>query len=412
MGGSAAAHDAPRHASRRPSHALLPMLNLSALFYTEVEFEPSLFGNINLRDDDRVDIAEAKNEVRMALRDGIPRVYVEEGHPGKVPQPRFFTQGSWAYKTLNAPAQQPQQADVDDGCYLPLSFLNQTDSPSVAAEVFFGVAEKALADLVKKRGWKLSGKPTCIRVEISELAHIDIPLYAIPDHEFETLVKAENAMRATFDSASNFAEAAIDSWEELPKTKVLLAHREEGWMHSDPRPVKEWFIDQVETKGEQLRRVVRYIKAYRDWTWKSGGPSSILLMAAAAPLFVKQDRRDDQALVDVVKQLPVALREGVSNPINPKESLTDRLRASNAEVDMVEQAAQQFEDLGRRLQAALDAGNAEQACVWLRGLFGPRFPDRPDRVKVGAAASAVAAAIASSPAIAGPSELVGRTRAG
>lgn len=387
------------------------MLNLSALFYTEIEFEPCLFGNLSLRDDDRKDIAEAKNDVRMALRDGIPRVYAAEGHPGKVPQPRFFTQGSWAYKTLNAPAQPPQQADVDDGCYLPLGFLNQTDSPSVAAEVFFGVAEKALADLVEKRGWKLSGKPTCIRVEISEFAHIDIPLYAIPDNEFETLVKAENVKRAALDS-HNFAEAAMESWEELPKTKVLLAHREEGWMHSDPRPVKEWFVDQVETKGVQLRRVVRYIKAYRDWTWKSGGPSSILLMAAAAPLFVKQDRRDDQALVDVVKQLPAVLRKGVSNPINPKESLTDRLRASSTDVDMVEQAALRFEDLGRRLQAALDAGNAQQACAWLQGLFGPRFPNRPDRVKVGAVASAVAAAIASSPAIAGPSELVGRTRAG
>lgn len=392
-------------------HARLPMLNLSALFYTEVEFEPCLFDNLSLRDDDRKDIAAAKNDVRMALRDGIPRVYAAEGHPGKVPQPRFFTQGSWAYKTLNAPAQRPQQADVDDGCYLPLGFLNQTDSPSVAAEVFFGVAEKALAHLVEKRGWKLSGKPTCIRVEINELAHIDIPLYAIPDNEFETLVKAENVKRAALD-ALNFAEAAMESWEELPKTKVLLAHREEGWMHSDPRPVKEWFVDQVETKGEQLRRVVRYIKAYRDWTWKSGGPSSILLMAAAAPLFVKQDRRDDQALVDVVKQLPAALRKGVSNPVNPKESLTDRLRASSTDVDMVEQAALRFEDLGRRLQAALDAGNAEQACAWLQGLFGPRFPNRPDRVKVGTVASAVAAAIASSPAIAGPSELVGRTRAG
>lgn len=388
------------------------MLNLSALFYTEVEFDPCLLDNLSLHDDDRKDIAEAKNEVRMALRDGIPRVYATEGHPGNVPQPRFFTQGSWAYKTLNSPAQQPQQADVDDGCYLPLSFLNQTDSPSVAAEVFFDVAEKALADIVKERGWVLSVKPTCIRVEISDLAHIDIPLYAIPDDEFETLVKAENVKRAAFEGICNFAEAAMDSWEELPKTKVLLAHREEGWMHSDPRPVKEWFVDQVETKGEQLRRVVRYIKAYRDWTWKSGGPSSILLMAAAAPLFVKKDRRDDQALTDVVKQLPEALRKGVSNPINPKESLTDRLRASSADVDMVEQAALRFEDLGRRLQAVLDAGNAEQACAWLRGLFGPRFPDCPDRVKVGAAASAVAAAIASSPAIAGPSELVGRTRAG
>jgi len=116
------------------------MLNLSALFYTEVESESCLFGNLNLHDDDRKNIAAAKNEVRMALRDGIPRIYAEEGHPGKVPQPRFFTQGSWAYKTLNAPAQRPQQADVDDGCYLPLSFLTLTDSPSVAADVFFGVA--------------------------------------------------------------------------------------------------------------------------------------------------------------------------------------------------------------------------------------------------------------------------------
>jgi hypothetical protein len=131
-----------------------------------------------------------------------------------------------------------------------------------------------------------------------------------------------------------------------------------------------------------------------------------------APLFAKQDRRDDQALLDVVKQLPAALRRGVSNPVNPDESLTDRLRGSDDEVDMVEEAALQFEDLGRRLQAALDAGSAAQACIWMQGLFGPRFPDRPDRVKVGAAASAVAAAIAASPAIAGPNELVGRTRAG
>jgi hypothetical protein len=56
---------------------------------------------------------------------------------------------------------------------------------------------------------------------------------------------------------------------------------------------------------------VRYLKAYRDWTWPSGGPSSILLMAAAAPLFFKQDRRDDQALLEVVNGLPAVLRNGV-----------------------------------------------------------------------------------------------------
>ena len=96
------------------------MLNLSALFYTEVEPEPCLFGNLNLRDDDRQDIAAAKNEVRIALRDGIPRVYAAEGHPGKVPQPRFFTQGSWAYKTLNAPAQASRpKVSVSFGSSMP-----------------------------------------------------------------------------------------------------------------------------------------------------------------------------------------------------------------------------------------------------------------------------------------------------
>jgi hypothetical protein len=79
---------------------------------------------------------------------------------------------------------------------------------------------------------------------------------------------------------------------------------------------------------------------------------------------------------------------------------------------MVEQAAACFEEFGRQLQSALDAGNAAQACTWMRKLFGPRFPDQPDRIKVSTAVSAVAATIAASPAIAGPSELMGRTRAG
>ena len=110
-------------------------------------------------------------------------------------------------------------------------------------------------------------------------------------------------------------------------------------------------------------------------------------MAAAAPLFFKQDRRDDQALLEVVKGLPSALRNGVNNPANIDESLTDRLRASSSEVDMVEQAASSFEELGRQFQAALDAGNAAQACAWMRKLFGPRFPDRPACAKGSAAVS-------------------------
>ncbi len=385
------------------------MLNLSALFFTDVEHQPNFLAAIDLTEADRLTIDRAKTDVRNALRDGIPKLYREAGNQGEAPVPRFFTQGSWAYKTINAPAQKPQQADVDDGCYLPLSFLTQTKRPSVAAQSFFGYAEKALADLVNDRGWKLvTDKDTCIRIEIGPIAHIDVPLYAIPDTEFETLSKSMEAMNEAFalDSA---AEQRPDKWSALPDTEVLLAHRTENWKKSDPRPVKRWFLDQVQTQGLQLRRVVRYLKAYRDWNWPTGGPSSILLMAAAAPLFEKQERRDDLALLAVVKGLPNAFREGVNNPVDDSESLTQRLRSQNQQRDLVEEAAIAFEDFSKQLEGAVNASSPEQAVYWLRTALGNRFPNRPDLSKV---SSSVAAAIAASPAQQGAFEMVERTRAG
>lgn len=380
------------------------MLNLSSLFYTTDENEACLHAALDLGLIQRAYIAGAKTDVRNCLRAGIPRVLKGKSYTDDAPEPRFFTQGSWAYKTLNAPAQDPQQADVDDGCYLPLSFVSQTTRPSVAATVFFAAAEEALAQLVKDREWKLiTDKATCIRIEISPYAHVDIPLYAIPDREFTTLTKSAVEDYGYFNLQEAVRKAERDAWTALPRNSVLLAHRECNWMESDPRPVKDWFLAEVAARGEQLRRVVRYLKAYRDWKWASGGPTSILLMAAAAPIFEKRDRRDDMALLDVVTALPAKLRGGVNNPVDDSESLTKRLGK-----ERVEEAAKQFEAFEKVLRGALDAGNEAQACSWMMGEFGPRFPDLPERVKV----VSVAATIASVPAAAGPSELVGRTKAG
>lgn len=380
------------------------MLNLSSLFFTTVDGESCMHDELELTPEQRAWIASARTDVRDCLRTGIPRVLKANGFTEDVPQPRFFTQGSWAYKTLNSPAQHPQQADVDDGCYLPMSFVAQTKRPSTATTVFFAAAEEALKPLVEARQWKVvTDKPTCIRIVISAYAHIDIPLYAIPDQEFVSL--AEASMRwYGYDSVKDAViKSERDAWTALPRDKVLLAHRECNWMPSDPRPVKEWFLGEVEAKGEQLRRVVRYLKAFRDWRWSSGGPASILLMAAAAPLFEKRDRRDDLALLDVVAALPARLRGGVNNPVDESESLTERLGQAG-----VEEAAKAFEEFEKALRGATSAGSASQACIWMQGEFGPRFPNEPDRVKD----VSVAATIAAAPAAAGPSELVGRTKAG
>lgn len=380
------------------------MLNLSPLFHTTIDSEDCLHKGLDLGVAQRAFMAGAKTEVRDCLRIGIPQVLKDKGYTEDIPQPRFFTQGSWAYKTLNSPAKQPQQADLDDGCYLPLSFVSQTTRPSTAATVFFAAAEEALKPLLAKYNWKLvTDKATCIRIVIAPYAHIDIPLYAIPDDEFTTLAMASMDRYGYVNLAEAVIRAERDAWTALPSDKVLLAHRECNWMASDPRPVKEWFLGEIEGKGEQLRRVVRYLKAFRDWKWSSGGPTSILLMAAAAPLFEKRDRRDDLALLDVVALLPGKLRSGVNNPIDKSESLTNRLGEAG-----VEEAAQAFKDFEKVLRGAIDAGSSSQACIWMRGEFGPRFPNDPDRVKI----VSVAATIAAAPAAVGPSELVGRTKAG
>lgn len=366
--------------------------------------QPTLLSNISLSDQHREFISEAKDAIRAQLRTGLPAVLKELGHSASAVQPRFFTQGSWAYKTINAPAHPEQQADIDDGAYLPLSFMQLTSKPSVASKVFFAAAQTALEPLVEERGWRLiTDKPTCIRIEIAKFAHIDVPLYAIPDHQFEQLRKAALEVHGYHALDDAMQRAERDAWTELPHDQVLLAHREDDWVRSDPRPVKQWFLGEVERCGEQLRRTVRYLKAFRDWQWVKGGPSSILLMAAAAPLFESRNRRDDLALLDILVPLPDALRSGVRCPTDTNESLTDRLGPAG-----VEDAARKLEELERSLRAALHATSPDQALIWVREQFGPRFPSTPERVTVSSATAVVQA----TPAAIVSTPLIGRTQAG
>ncbi|MEJ0039283.1 MAG: CBASS cGAMP synthase [Gammaproteobacteria bacterium] len=379
------------------------MLNLSSLFFSSVE-QPTLLARLDLETAQREYIRQAKSEVRDCLRAQLPIVLREQGYTGPTVRPRFFTQGSWAYKTLNAPARYPQQADVDDGAYLPLSFVAQAPKPSLASAVFFAAAQAALMPLVKLRNWALvTDKPTCVRIVISPFAHIDIPLYAIPDDEFETLQKAALSTYGYMALDEAMTRAERDAWTALPTDHVLLAHRKDNWVKSDPRLVKQWFLEEVERHGEQFRRVVRYLKAFRDWQWPTNGPASILLMAASAPLFDARDRRDDLALLDVVERLPSALRDGVCNPKDPSESLTDRLGKEG-----IRDAVSKLEVLENYLRGALNASNAEQACAWLIHQFGERFPNEPKHVK----RATVVATVLAAPAVAVASPLVGRTQAG
>lgn len=379
------------------------MPNFSPLLFTTTG-EDCFLDELNLAPEKLAAIDGARKDIREALKADLPRVLREKGLEGDICEPRFYIQGSRAYKTLNSPCTTPpQQSDIDDGVYLPLSVMREENSPKLAITLFFDAVIDVLHTMCAERGWYTESKDTCVRVTISSYAHIDLPLYVIPDTLF-LLIKAsmESRGHAVFDSAIN---SERDTWKTLPSDKILLADRKQGWRKSDPMAMKNWFKRECQEKGDQLIRVVRYLKAFRDKQWEDKGPSSILLMAAACPLFERFDKRDDRALLNVVKGIPDALKKGIMSPIDPKASLT-----AHMSTETIADAVELFQVFANHLEGAIAATDAQTANNWLHNMLGDRFPNAPYRMR--SDQESLPASMAAIAPLAGPAETVKRTKAG
>ena len=102
-------------------------------------------------------------------------------------------------------------------------------------------------------------------------------------------------------------------------------------MASDPRQINDWFVGAIDVYGERLRRICRFLKAWRDHNQPHlDRVSSILLMVCAWRVFDDFGRpnvpeRDDAALLLVARRLPVLLAGPVENPTAPEEKVDARL---------------------------------------------------------------------------------------
>lgn len=306
-------------------------------------------------------------------------------------EPKFWTQGSFVYGTLNSPAYvPPQQIDLDDGVYFPMDVVE--GNPKAAKDLLFTLVDGMLSNLARDRGWEFdNSKPTCARLNISERIHIDIPIYAIPEERY-TVLKASMEMRkneAIFESATD-AEPVI--W--LDADQVYLAMRnKEHWKPSDPMDLQRWFDSECKLHTNRLRRVCRYLKAWRDHTWQKGGPSSITLMVAAAQTFDQHLNSaacgfdtDCQGLLAVARALPRQFAGRICNPEDAEEVMFPR---GQSEEDL-EQIRSQIQILQQKVESALCyAPSSEEVVSRLRNVFGGRLPSKPDWVEVVPIASAV-----------------------
>ncbi len=237
---------------------------------------------------DRIALTSAKKATLRTARDAIReriRKYFRENLKLKIP--KFRGQGSYAMGTTVNPI--GGEYDIDDGVYLQhLDNQNDSDWPAAATVHQW---------LVKATDGHTSEKPmdkhTCVRVRYAGQYHVDLPSYG-----------------------------------ELNGLYLLAVKDEPKWRHSDPLALTDWFVEQVKLQGEQLRRVVRYLKAWADFQSNRRGkmPSGLILTVLAAQNF-KSHERDDVALTDTIQAISDAVSTAfyVFNPVDISEELTARL---------------------------------------------------------------------------------------
>lgn len=317
-------------------------------------------------------------------------------------KPRFWTQGSFKYKTLNRPFHAGQEMDIDDGAYLPMTFFES--EPKIGHQLLTLLVDASLKSLVDENyGWEFDSKRTCARIKIPlERTHIDVPMYAIPKEQFlqkeAAVLKAVNS-RAMYGSVGmesfGFTLDSADDreYKKLDSENVNLALRdgEPGspkWMNSDPKIVEDWFEGECSRIGKHLRKVCRFMKAWRDAQWQVGGPSSISLMAATVEV-LQQHSVDAQDMGETMKvvaeNLYYEFLKGVESPddtderpLFPQESQhTDRERDIVGKLKL----------LPEQLRQAEIADTKSDALSRLSLVFGERVFDK-ELIKHKAAAPA------------------------
>lgn len=371
-------------------------LNLHKLFSGRGGF----LDDLRVDPDEERQLRSAREEIRETLRGAfrnweqhVRRVELFDGLVLKsdaeirLPAPKFRIQGSFAYATVNdVQLTPPQQIDQDDGVFLPIGFLTSggRTTPQIASRAYFDLVERALEPLCRSNGWRLNPggpKDNCVRVEISDRLHIDLPLYAIRDEAFEELIETATVQRSVVMDA--LVELAEDVYRGLADTDIMVADRRKGWIESDPRKLEDWFNGAIKTYGAQVRRLSRAYKGQRDAMWERGGPSSIALMAGVVAAFERlgplDDSRDDLALLQTAREMVEIFANPIENPVFPGEA--DKCLC--VEEDLRSDMRDLLRDTAEELDAAIHRTlNRDVALGRVRNAFGPRVPNDTDLISI------------------------------
>ncbi|KRE48383.1 CBASS cGAMP synthase [Paenibacillus sp. Soil724D2] len=276
------------------------------------------------------DKKESLRTSRNAIRTKIRKYFKDELG---VSEPKFYGQGSYMMNTTIVPLD--GEYDVDDGVYL--EHLKETD-------------EEDWATPSEVHNWIIKAteghtdtdpldKTTCVRIIYKAEYHVDLPIY-------------------------------VKKKDEHPK----LAHKSKGWIDSDPKELTKWFNNEVKAKGSQLKRLVRYLKAWKDFNeGETKLPSGMFLSILAANHFVSDHPDDDDAALSATaKAIHEELTASFSllRPVFPNEELM-----ADWSVTRRDNFLNKLEKLIQKAGVALETQEKTTASEKWIEIFGDRFPE-------------------------------------
>lgn len=376
----------------------MTLANAHALF-CGLKADPSYLANLAVPDAEQKALTGAKALIRSTIKEAAKLIqgrdeFWDESYSRQTRasnrlaiQIKFMTQGSFAYGTLNAPAQAPvQEIDLDDGMYVPVNFL-ENGTPALAAKGLFNFTEAALQPLCEIKGWELAEKDCCVRVKLWPGAHIDLPIYSIPEDRFQSL--RESLAKSL---TAGITHDSIKGTWKLPSDKIMLAHRDGRWVQSDPQQLHDWVQARAERYGPAYKRVTRFFKGWRDHSWVKSKLSSICLMRAIDIALEQMEgfpteNRDDELILELSKRLPKIFMNRIDNPV------LRHLCINEWSADDRNEIVRGAELLRDEMMVALErTGDAEQVVLKIRRGFGNRIPYRPDAIKIGSKIAVVQSA--------------------
>jgi hypothetical protein len=264
---------------------------------------------------------------RDAIRDKI-RTYFKEVLKNKVPD--FQSQGSFAMSCVVNPLS--GEFDIDDGVY-----LQNLDDDKSKWESTNTVHSWILEAIRGHTNEEPVDKRTCVRVLYSGNYHVDLPIYG------------------TYN-----------------KQPYLAEKRDIGWHISDPVKYTDWFIEKVKEKGEQLRRVLIYLKAWADYKSTSTSILNSFVLSILATNHYVSSNRDDVAFSGTAKNIydSISKSKDIFNPVDSSENVGERIKENQWKF-----SRDKILDLVQNAGEALKAEKKEEASQIWRKEFGERFPE-------------------------------------